>query len=290
MQPVRTAVIAAAGYGTRFLPVSKVVPKELLPIIDKPVIQFSVEQAREAGIERIIVVTSRGKTALEDFFDVNPDLERSLEARGSAYLDVVREVSRMAQVIAVRQPAPLGLGHAVLMAKHAVGNEPFVVYLPDEVLIGEPSATRQLLEAYERNGGSTLGVVEVPREQVSRFGIVDGTPATERDLRLTHVVEKPSIEDAPTNLGITGPYVLTPAVFDALEAITPGAGGELQLTDAVALLAEREPVFAHRYDAARYDCGTPLGLLKASVELALQRGDVAGDVRAWLKALAARQQ
>ena len=286
MATIRTAVITAAGLGTRFLPISKAVPKEMLPLVDRPVIQYAVEQARDAGIERIIIVTSRGKEMTEDYFDLAPDLERTLKARDSPRLDEVRRVSRMADVIAVRQREALGLGHAVLMARTVVGDEPFVVYLPDEVIIGEPSATRQLLSVFEERGGSVVGVIEIPRDQVSRFGIVAGDAVSERELRVSHVVEKPSVEEAPSTLAITGPYVFTPAIFKALEAITAGSGGELQLTDALGVLAKREPVFAYRYEGKRYDCGTPMGLLKASVELALQRDEYADDLRRWLAELA----
>jgi UTP--glucose-1-phosphate uridylyltransferase len=286
MATIRTAVITAAGLGTRFLPISKAVPKEMLPLVDRPVIQYAVEQARDAGIERIIIVTSRGKEMTEDYFDLAPDLERTLKARDSPRLDEVRRVSRMADVIAVRQREALGLGHAVLMARTVVGDEPFVVYLPDEVIIGEPSATRQLLSVFEERGGSVVGVIEAPQDQVSRFGIVAGDAVSERELRVSHVVEKPSVEEAPSTLAITGPYVFTPAIFKALEAITAGSGGELQLTDAIGVLAKREPVFAYRYEGKRYDCGTPMGLLKASVELALQRDEYADDLSHWLAELA----
>jgi len=286
MATIRTAVITAAGLGTRFLPISKAVPKEMLPLVDRPVIQYAVEQARDAGIERIIIVTSRGKEMTEDYFDLAPDLERTLKARDSPRLDEVRRVSRMADVIAVRQREALGLGHAVLMARTVVGDEPFVVYLPDEVIIGEPSATRQLLSVFEERGGSVVGVIEAPQDQVSRFGIVAGNAVSERELRVSHVVEKPSVEEAPSTLAITGPYVFTPAIFKALEAITAGSGGELQLTDAIGVLAKREPVFAYRYEGKRYDCGTPMGLLKASVELALQRDEYADDLSHWLAELA----
>ena len=289
MQPVRTAVITAAGLATRFLPVSKSVPKVMLPLIDRPVIQYAVEEARAAGLERIVVVASRGSAVIQDYFDRAPELEQALEARNSPYLAETRRVSELADVILVRQREQLGLGHAVLMARQVVGNEPFVVYLPDEVIVGEPSATAQLLRVYEERGGSAIGVTEVPREQVSRFGVVAGERVSERETRLTRVVEKPRVEDAPSNLAITGPYVLTPAVFDALERVKPGAGGEIQLTDAIAAVAREEPVFAYRYEGRRYDCGTPLGLLKASVEAALDRADLHADVRAWLAALARRQ-
>ncbi len=285
---VRTAVIASAGFGTRFLPVSKAVPKEMLPLVDRPVIHYAVEQAVEAGIERIVLVTSRGKTSMEDYFDIAPDLEQTLRDRGNARLDAVERVSRMASIVAVRQKEPLGLGHAVLTAKDAVGAEPFIVYLPDEILLGEPSVTRQMLDAYDRLG-SVVGVIEAPWEDVSRYGVVEGETASERETRLLRCVEKPPRDEAPSNLAIVGPYVFSAAIFESLESITAGAIGELQLTDAVDLLARREPVHAYRFEGARYDAGTPLGLLQTSVELALRRTEYADAVRAWLRELAARE-
>ena len=285
--PVRTAVITAAGVGTRFLPISKSVPKEMLPLVDRPVLQYAVEQAAGAGIERVVLVTSRGKTAMEDYFDVAPELERTLRERGNAKLEVVKSVGRMTRIVAVRQPEPLGLGHAVLMAKDAVGNEPFIVYLPDEILLGEPSVTRQMLDAYERRGNA-IGVVEVPWDDVSRYGVVEGEPLSDRETRLTRSVEKPPRDEAPSNLAIVGPYVFSPAIFDCLEEITTGAIGELQLTDAIALLAQREDVHAYRFEGERFDAGTPLGLMQTAVEIALRRPDYADAMRAWLKELAAR--
>ncbi|MDE2835986.1 MAG: UTP--glucose-1-phosphate uridylyltransferase [Chloroflexota bacterium] len=286
--PVRTAVITAAGVGTRFLPISKSVPKEMLPLVDRPVLQYAVEQAAEAGIERVVLVTSRGKTAMEDYFDVAPELERTLRERGNAKLEPVERVGRMTRVIAVRQPEPLGLGHAVLMAKEAVGNEPFIVYLPDEILLGEPSVTRQMLDAYDRRGNA-IGVVEVPWDDVSRYGVVEGEPLSDRETLLTRSVEKPPRDQAPSNLAIVGPYVFSPAIFDCLEEITTGAIGELQLTDAIALLAQREPVHAFRFEGERFDAGTPLGLMQTAVEIALRHPDYADAMRAWLKELAERE-
>ena len=284
---VRTAVIPAAGLGTRFLPITKALPKEMLPLVDRPVIQYAVEQAVEAGIERIIIVTSPGKSVTEDYFHVAPELERTLEAKGSPGLEEVRRVSRMADVIAVPQREPLGLGHAVLTAKKAVGDEPFIVYLSDEILIGPRSATQQLLEAFDRRG-SVLGVIEVPRDEVQRYGVVAGERVSDREWRLSHVVEKPSVEEAPSNMAIVGPYVFTPAIFDCLEAVTPGAIGELQLTDGIALLAEREPVHSLQLEGKRHDAGTPVGLIKTAVELALERPEYAEELKAWLRELGPR--
>ena len=281
---VRTAVITAAGFGTRFLPIAKALPKEMLPLVDRPLLHYAVEEAVEAGINRIILVTSRGKTVSEEYFDVAPELERALEAREHPRLEEVRRISRMADIITVRQRAPLGLGHAVLTAKRAVGNEPFVVYLPDDIIHGTPSATQQMLPVFERHG-SLVAVEAVPPERVSAYGIVAGDEVEPGVTRLSKVVEKPAKEEAPSDLGIVGRYVFTPEVFDCLERVTIGAIGELQLTDAIAMLAERGDMYSYAFQGTRYDCGTPVGLLKASVELALERPEMADEVRAWLRGL-----
>ena len=285
---ITTAVITAAGFGTRFLPISKAVPKEMLPLIDKPVIQYSVDQAVEAGIERIILITSEGKEAMESYFNILPKLEKALHDRNSSKLEEVQHVSRMVKIIPVFQELPLGLGDAVFCAKGVVGNEPFIVYLPDEVLLGEPSATRQMINSFDRLGTSIIGVKQVPKDQVGRYGVVAGDSISDTEIRLAHTIEKPKPADAPSDLAIFGPYVFTSAIFDCLESITPGAGGELQLTDAIDLLAKREPVHACRLDVQRYDAGTPLGLIETAVELALQRTEYAADVKAWIKNLANR--
>jgi UTP--glucose-1-phosphate uridylyltransferase len=285
---IKTAVITAAGFGTRFLPVSKAVPKEMLALVDKPVIQYAVDQAVEAGIERIILITSEGKEAMESYFHILPKLEQALQARKSPKLEEVQRVSRMAEIIPVTQELPLGLGHAVLCAKEAVGDEPFIVYLPDEILLGEPSATRQMVDSFARLGTSVIGVKQVPAEDVGRYGVVAGDPVSDNELRLARTVEKPKPEEAPSDLAIFGPYVFTPDIFECLENITPGAGGELQLTDAIDMLAQRQPVHACRLNVHRYDAGTPLGLLETAVELALQRPDYADQVKAWIKDLAQR--
>ena len=259
----------------------------MLPLVDRPVLQYAVEQAVEAGIERIVLVTSRGKAAMEDYFDLAPELERTLRERGNAKLEEVARVSRMAEIIAVRQREPLGLGHAVLTAREAVGDAPFAVYLPDEILLGEPSVTRQLLDAYGRLG-NVVGVMEMPWEDVPRYGIVEGERVSARETRLIRCVEKPPREEAPSNLAFVGPYVLSPAIFDCLASIDPGAIGELHITDGIDLLARREPVHAYRFDGERFDAGTPLGLLRTSVELALRRPEHADEMRTWVKELAAR--
>ncbi len=281
---VRTAVITAAGFGTRFLPIAKALPKEMLPLVDRPLLHYAVEEAVEAGIDRIILVTSRGKTVSEEYFDVAPELERALEAREHPRLEEVRRISRMADIITVRQREPLGLGRAVLTAKRAVGNEPFVVYLPDDIIHGTPSATQQMLPVFERRG-SVVAVEAVPPERVSAYGIVAGDEVEPGVMRLSKVVEKPAKEEAPSDLGIVGRYVFTPEVFDCLERVTTGAIGELQLTDAIAMLAGRGDMYSYAFRGTRYDCGTPVGLLKASVELALERPDMADEVREWLRGL-----
>jgi len=285
---LHTAVITAAGYGTRFLPISKAIPKEMLPLVDRPVLQYAVDQAVAEGIDRIILVTSHGKEAMENYFKVMPELEAALANRGSLKLEEVARVSRMVTIVPVIQEQPLGLGHAVMCAKEAVGDEPFIVYLPDEILLGKPSATRQVLDAYERLGTSVIGVKEVPDNEVERYGVAAGQVISDTDMRLERTVEKPNRDEAPSNLAIFGPYVFTPAIFDCLASITQGAGGELQLTDGIDILANREPVHATRLNVHRYDAGTPLGLLETSVELALQHPDYAESVKAWLKDLASR--
>jgi len=284
---VRTAVIPAAGFGTRFLPITKAVPKEMLPLVDRPILQYAVEEALGAGIDRIILVTSRGKAMSEDYFDLTPELERGLEAKESPRLEELRHISRMADIIAVRQREPLGLGHAVLTARRAVGNEPFVVMLADDVIHGSPSATQQLLEVFVRDG-SVVAVEEVPIDRISAYGVIGGEALTSGLWRVNQIIEKPPADQAPSNLGVVGRYVFMPAIFDCLDRITTGAIGELQLTDAIALLCKQEPVHAYQFEGIRYDCGTPLGLMKASVELALGRSEFTVELQVWLKELAAR--
>jgi UTP--glucose-1-phosphate uridylyltransferase len=284
---VRTAVIPAAGFGTRFLPITKAVPKEMLPLVDRPILQYAVEEALNAGIDRIILVTSRGKALSEDYFDLSSELERSLEAKESPRLKEIRHISRMADIIAVRQHEPLGLGHAVLTARRAVGDEFFAVMLADDVIQGSPTATQQLLQVFDRYG-SVVAVEEVPTERISAYGMVGGESVTPDLWRINQIIEKPPAAKAPSNMGVVGRYVFTPAIFDCLEQITTGAIGELQLTDAIALLSKQEPVHAYRFTGTRYDCGTPVGLLKASVELALERPEFSVELQAWLKELAAR--
>ena len=283
---VRTAVIPAGGLGTRFLPVTKAVPKELLLVVDKPLIQYAVEEAVEAGIEHIVVVTSPGKAALEAYFRPDPELETALAAASSMeLLERVRHVSSLAKFSFVVQPDPLGLGHAVLMARDAVGAEPFVTILPDDLVWHAEGACSQMLRVFEGRGASVVAVEEVPLEAVSAYGVVEAEPVAERVYRVKRVVEKPRPEEAPSNLAIVGRYVLTPEVFSCLERTQPGAKGEIQLTDGIGLLMESQPVYAYQFKGTRYDGGTPLGLLRASVEIGLRRDDTRSGVLESLKAL-----
>jgi UTP--glucose-1-phosphate uridylyltransferase len=284
---VRKAVFPAAGWGTRFLPATKAQPKEMLPLVDKPVIQYAVEEAVAAGIEQVIIVTSSQKRAIEDHFDHSFELESLLEARGDIeMLRRVRQIGDMAQVSYVRQKEQLGLGHAVLMAKELVGHEPFAVILSDDVVTGERSCIGQLVEAYRKTGGSMLAVMPVPHDETSRYGIVDIDPEWEdEDRRLSRiqgVVEKPLPAVAPSNLAIIGRYVLTPKIFEKLEQTQPGSGGEIQLTDAIEALMKEQHVFCYAFEGKRHDAGTTMGWLKASVELALDRDDIGAQFRAYL--------
>ena len=283
---MRKAVIPAGGLGTRFLPASKVVPKELLPILDKPMIQYQVEEAAAAGIEEVIVVTSEGKEALERYFAQDPALESHLSRSGAVgLLEEVRRTWSAARVSFVRQERPLGLGHAVLTARDAVGDEPFAVMLPDDVIWHSESVTGQMLEVFREYGGSVVAVEEVPAEAVSAYGVVDSVPVTEQVHRVRGLVEKPAPEEAPSNLAVVGRYVFTPDIFDCLERTPPGAKGEVQLTDGMALQLENGPMFAYRFHGARYDGGTPLGLLRASLEIGLKREDTRDGVRRALRGL-----
>jgi UTP--glucose-1-phosphate uridylyltransferase len=288
---VRKAVLPAAGWGTRFLPATKAQPKEMLPLVDKPVIQYAVEEAVAAGIDQIIIVTSSQKRAIEDHFDLSYELEHLLEERGDVdMLRRIRHISDLAQIAYVRQKEQLGLGHAVLVAKELVGHEPFAVILSDDVVIGERPCIGQLIQAYHQTHSSVLAVQQVPHEETSRYGVIGvdpvGGPTDDGRLhRIERVVEKPAPEDAPSDLAVIGRYVLTPKIFDKLEQTPRGAGGEIQLTDAIEALVEDQHVYGYEFEGDRYDAGTTMGWLKASVELALQRTDLEGDLRAYLRDL-----
>ena len=286
---IRKAVIPVAGWGTRFLPASKATPKEALPLIDRPVIQFAVEEAVAAGISEVILVTSRGKEAIERYFEPSPELEAFLEWKGdSARLDQIRALSSLASIRSVVQHEQLGLGHAVLTAKALVGDETFAVFLPDDIIDAPTPAIQQLLDVHQRTGGSVLAVLRVPREEISRYGIVGGEECGPRTYRVRRLVEKPKAADAPSDLAIIGRYVLSPKIFEALERAKPGAVGEIQLTDGIDGLLEEEEVYALEFEGELLDAGTPLGLLKASVRTALKRPDLAEEFGRWLREQVAR--
>jgi UTP--glucose-1-phosphate uridylyltransferase len=288
---VRKAVFPAAGWGTRFLPATKAQPKEMLPLVDKPVIQYAVEEAVAAGIEQVIIVTSSLKRAIEDHFDLSYELERLLEDKGEIEkLRQVRKISDLANIAYVRQKEQLGLGHAILMCKDVIGHEPFAVLLPDDVVIGERPAIGQLIHAYEQTHSSVVAVADVPAADVSRYGIVAAEIDEEhrnggRLQRMTRIVEKPDPQDAPSTLAVIGRYVLTPKIFDKLEQTQRGAGGEIQLTDAIEALMAEQSVYTYEFEGTRYDAGTTMGWLQATVELALQRPDLSTAFREHLRSL-----
>jgi len=288
---VRKAVFPAAGLGTRFLPATKAQPKEMLPIVDKPLIQYGVEEAMHSGIQNIIIVTGRGKSSIEDHFDVSFELEQLLDSKQKTeMLAMVRSISDMIDVSYVRQKEALGLGHAVLRAKELVGNEPFTVVLSDDIIASEVPCLRQLLDVYEYYGASVLALVEVPSDQISAYGVVDAELVSDngresRLFRIRNMVEKPKAADAPSNLAIIGRYVLTPEIFQCIESIEPGRGGEIQLTDALKYMLRNRPIYGLKFEGTRYDAGDKLGFLKATVEFALNRHDLGGPFRDYLKNL-----
>ncbi len=288
---VRKAVFPAAGLGTRFLPATKAQPKEMLPLVDKPLIQYGVEEAIHSGIQNIIVVTGRGKSSIEDHFDVSFELEQLLESKGkSELLSMVRAISDMIDISYVRQKEALGLGHAVHRAKELVGNEPFAAILSDDVISSETPCVRQLLDVYEYYGASVLALMEVPKEQISAYGVVDAEQVGDngvgnRLFRIRNMVEKPRPADAPSNLAIIGRYILTPEIFHCVESIEPGSGGEIQLTDALKYMLRNRPIYGLKFEGTRYDAGDKLGFLKATVEFALSRHDLGESFRAYLKNL-----
>ncbi|MEM7246564.1 MAG: UTP--glucose-1-phosphate uridylyltransferase GalU [Acidobacteriota bacterium] len=285
---VKKAVIPVAGLGTRLLPATKAIPKELVPVVSKPAVQWVVESAVESGIEEIIFVNSAGKQAIEDHFDGNAELERTLESKGKTALhEAVVKTRNLAKVASVRQHAPLGLGHAVLQARQVVGDAPFAVILPDELVCGEKPALAQCLEAAEATDGPVIGIVEVPKEDVFRYGIVAAEEHGETTRRITDMVEKPPVEEAPSNLAITGPYVLSPEVFDLIAATEPGSGGEIQITDALRQLAQQRPVHGRFIEGARLDVGQPMGFVQANVTMGLQDPELGESLRAWLKEMVA---
>jgi UTP--glucose-1-phosphate uridylyltransferase len=284
-KPIRKAVIPAAGLGTRFLPATKAVPKELLPIVDIPTIQYIVEEAVAAGVHDVILICARGKDSIVDHFDIAAELEANLERSGKTELrKEMRRIAQMAQVVTVRQQEPLGLGHAVLCAKALVGDEPFVVMLGDDIIDAKVPATRQLADCYARHGLGTIALMEVPPAETSMYGIAAGTPLDARTTRIDRLVEKPK-QNAPSNLAVIGRYVLPPRIFELLEQVKPGVGGEIQLTDALAMLAREEGLLGYRFEGDRYDAGDRLGYLKANIAFALKRPELAGPLRQYLAEL-----
>ena len=285
MKKVRKAVFPVAGLGTRFLPATKAVPKEMLTVVDRPLIQYAVEEALEAGIEQMIFVTGRGKTALEDHFDISYELEAVMKARGKS-LDILAS-TRMppGSVVVVRQQEPLGLGHAVWCARDIVGDEPFAVFLPDEVMVGSPNCTRQLVDAYEKVGGNVVAVLEVPPEETHKYGVITPGAVDGNLTEILGLVEKPEPGTAPSNLMLPGRYILQPEIMEALGKVGRGAGGEIQLTDAMAAMIGKQAFHGLSFDGERHDCGHMLGFVIANVALALKRDDVAPALRDYLAGL-----
>lgn len=287
---VRKAVIPAAGLGTRFLPATKAQPKEMLPLIDRPIIQYIVEEVVTSGIENILIITGRGKRAIEDHFDCCLELESFLREKGKEeWLRVIRQIAQMANIHYVRQCEPRGLGHAVLCAQSFVGNEPFAVLLGDDVIAGDKPCLAQMIELFMEVQASVVAVERVPREDVSKYGIISGEEIRPRVFAVHDLVEKPKPEEAPSRWGITGRYVITPRIFSLLAETPPGAGGEIQLTDALRRLAKEEQVFAYAFSGKRYDAGDKLGYLKATVELALEREDLGAAFLEYLRNLLAER-
>ena len=288
---VRKAVFPAAGLGTRFLPATKASPKEMLPVVDKPLIQYGVEEAMHSGIQNIIIVTGRGKSSIEDHFDVSFELEQLLSSKKKTeMLSMVRSISDMIDVSYVRQKEALGLGHAVLRAKELVGNEPFAVVLSDDIITSEKPCIRQLVDVYESYGASVVALMEVPADQISAYGVVDAEPVNNGGkagslFKIRNMVEKPKAADAPSNLAIIGRYVLTPDIFQCIESIEPGSGGEIQLTDGLKFMLKNRPVYGLKFEGKRFDAGDKLGFLKATTEFALARPDLGGVFREYLKSL-----
>ena len=289
IKPIRTAVFPVAGMGTRFLPATKAIPKEMLPIIDRPLIQYAVDEAREAGIEQLVFVTGRGKTAIVEHFDHAFELEATMKSRAKTLELLEPTRIKPGNLVAVRQQVPLGLGHAIWCARAIVGNEPFAIFLPDELMIGTPGCMRQMVDAYAHVGGNLISVLEVPREEVSSYGVIrpgarreiDGMTLTE----VTGLVEKPNVAEAPSNLIVSGRYILQPEVMHILERQETGAGGEIQLTDAMAQMIGSQPFHAVAFAGKRYDCGSKVGFVEATLALALARPEMAAEVRAIMQRL-----
>ncbi len=289
MAKVRRAVFPAAGLGTRFLPATKAQPKEMLPLVDKPIIQYAVEEAIASGLENLVIITGRGKNAIEDHFDVSYELERTLEERGkSGLLSLVRAVSEMVHIAYVRQKEALGLGHAILVARDLMDDEPFAVLLGDDVIVAEVPCIRQMIDVYDQYQTSVVALMEVPEEETGRYGIIKGRPLPQGDGRLFEVldmIEKPSRNEAPSNLAIIGRYILTPSIFKALEETGKGSGGEIQLTDGLRRLLHTQRILAYKFQGKRHDAGDKLGFLQATVEFALKNEELGPAFRSYLKSL-----
>jgi UTP--glucose-1-phosphate uridylyltransferase len=286
MHAITKAVIPVAGFGTRFLPATKAQPKEMLPIVDKPTIQYIVEEAVAAGIKQIIFITGTNKRAIEDHFDRNFELEYRLEQAGKKReLEEIKKIAHLANFIYIRQRTPSGLGHAILQAEPAINDEPFAVLLGDDLIFSKQPAIGQLMGAFSRCHGSVVGVTTVPKKNLQRYGIVAGRPAGPRTIRVEKIVEKPTPAKAPSRLGVTGRYVFTPEIFNALRHTKPGVGNEIQITDAIAGLAARQPLFAYRYEGDYYDCGDKERFLEAQIHAALERPDLSRKLRAYLRAV-----
>jgi UTP--glucose-1-phosphate uridylyltransferase len=285
-QRIRKAVFPAAGLGTRFLPATKASPKEMLPLVDKPLIQYVVEEAVESGIESIIIVTGRGKTAIEDHFDISFEMEHLLRERGKEeMLRQIRAISDMARISYVRQREALGLGHAILQARDFAEGEPFAVMLSDDIVDSPTPALKQMLDVYDKYGSPVLGTMQVEGEAISRFGVIDAEEVSDGVYKIRDMVEKPPFAEAPSDLAIIGRYILTPDIFDELEQTRPGAGGEIQITDAMRSLLRKRPFYAVRFQGTRHDAGDKLGFLIATVDFALKRPDLAPDFVKYLKSL-----
>jgi UTP--glucose-1-phosphate uridylyltransferase len=285
-KPVRKAVFPVAGLGTRFLPATKAIPKEMLPIIDRPLIQYAVDEAREAGIEQMIFVTGRGKTAIVEHFDVAYELEATMRGRDKSLAALEPTRILPGNLVTVRQQVPMGLGHAIWCARAIVGDEPFAIFLPDELMIGAPGCMKQMVDAYEEVGGNLISVLEVPREEVSSYGVIaPGRRLNDTLTEVTGLVEKPPVKSAPSNLIISGRYILQPQVMRTLEDQEKGAGGEIQLTDAMARMIGDQPFHAVTFDGQRYDCGSKVGFVEATLALALERPDMRDEVRAMARRL-----
>jgi UTP--glucose-1-phosphate uridylyltransferase len=283
IQKVRKAVFPVAGLGTRLLPATKSIPKEMITVVDRPLIQYAVDEAREAGIEQLIFVTGRGKSALVDYFDSAYELEATMRGKGKSLDPLAPSRAGFGELVTVRQQQPLGLGHAVWCARHVVGDEPFAVLLPDELMIGQPNCLAQMMEAYEQVGGNIVAALEVPEDETHQYGVVDPGETNGRLTEIRGLVEKPPQGTAPSNLMLPGRYILQPDVMRALDAQEPGAGGEIQLTDAMAKLIGKQPFHAFKFEGERHDCGSAAGFVIANLAVALGRDDVGPQVRGFME-------